>query len=528
MSDTTAQPDKPAAGLIATARNDITIPNYTTRLEPQDDTLIQRGGGRGLAIYDDIERDPFAHAALQKRKLGLIARQWEVEAASDTPIDEAAAELVRDILSRIPFDRLCSDLLDATLKGFAIVEIDWQFQRGRWEPARLVAHDQRRFCFDLEARPRLLTREAPMDGIELPERKFIVHRFGERGNDPYGRGLGSILFWCVLFKREGVAFWATFLEKFASPTPIGKYPIGTLPADQQRLLRALQDMVQAGALVAPIGTEVDFLNAGQSGSASYREWCEYWDRQMSLCVFGSTLGMDTQGAGSRAAADTHQEAEERIIDADGDLLSDTLASTLVRWLLDLNMPAAASPSVRRVRPKNEGAEVKLRKDSADAAKAALDVVFAVAGRVPAAEVEPVLSGLADAGFLPPLPVDVVRRLAPHIGRAPIPSAPPVPSVEPTAPGFAADDPHDHGMTALADQLDTVAGPAIADMLAMIRAELDTAIAGGEGYAGFARRLAALSGRLPTDGFALALAAATTVAELNGRADVRDEATGGDP
>lgn len=40
------------------------------------------------------------------------------------------------------------------------------------------------------------------DGIDLPDRKFIVHRHGVVGNNPYGLGLGYQLFWAVLFKRE--------------------------------------------------------------------------------------------------------------------------------------------------------------------------------------------------------------------------------------------------------------------------------------------------------------------------------------
>lgn len=43
---------------------------------------------------------------------------------------------------------------------------------------------------------------------------------------------------------------------------------------------------------------------------------------MALCVFGSTLATYVEGQGYRAASETHKEAEEQIIDADGDLLTD--------------------------------------------------------------------------------------------------------------------------------------------------------------------------------------------------------------
>ncbi|MFN3315114.1 MAG: DUF935 family protein, partial [Hyphomonas sp.] len=146
-----------ARTMIANATNDITIPYYSGVLQHADDTLIQQGGGRGLAIYDEIERDTHAFAMLQKRKKQMVARVWEVEPGGDRPIDKDAAELVRELLKALPFDRICEDLLDATLKGFAVSEVIWQRDGARIVPARIMAHDQRRFVFDLDWQPRLLT-----------------------------------------------------------------------------------------------------------------------------------------------------------------------------------------------------------------------------------------------------------------------------------------------------------------------------------------------------------------------------------
>jgi phage gp29-like protein len=249
------------APLIAHARNDITIPHFTGVFQYTDDTLISRGGQQGLKIYDDIERDPYAHAVLAKRKLALVGREWRIEPASEARADRKAAEIVEQVLGRIPFDQLCLDLLDATLKGFSVAEIVWAERGGHIVPQRIVAHDPRRFTFDEAWEPRLLTMTHPMLGEQLPKNKFIVHRCGVKGNNPFGLGLGSKLFWPVLFKREGIAFWMVFLEKYASPTPVGKYPEGTLPQDQKRLVDALQAMVQSGAIVVPIGTDVSFLEA---------------------------------------------------------------------------------------------------------------------------------------------------------------------------------------------------------------------------------------------------------------------------
>jgi len=355
--------------LIANAENDITIPYFTDVLLPVDDTLASRGGSKGLKIYDDIERDTHAWAVLQKRKKTMLAREWVVEPGGDRPLDIEAADFVRETFKRLPFDRICEDLLDATLKGFSISEVIWARQGNRIVPERIVSHNQRRFVFDQNWRPRLLTMCSMDKGEELPERKFIVHRHGVKGNNPYGLGLGTRLFWPVLFKREGVAFWLHFLDKFAGPTVVGKSPYGTLESDQRDLLNKLQAMRTKGAMVVPIGTDVGLLEATRGGSVSYREWCEYWDKQMSIATTGETLTTDIGNAGSRAASETHYEILELLVDADGDLQSDTLREQLITWMVEYNFPGAAVPNIWRVRPSSEKAKAETRKAAAEAAVA---------------------------------------------------------------------------------------------------------------------------------------------------------------
>ncbi len=513
-----------ARQLIATARNDITIPYFTDVLQPLDDTLLQRGGGKGLGLYAEVERDTHAHAVLEKRKLALIAREWTIEAASDDPLDQAGADLVESVLSALPFDRICRDLLDATLYGFAVSEVVWARVGNSIRPERVLAHDQRRFVFDGDWRVRLLTRDQPSKGVELPDRKIIVHRFGVKGNNPYGLGLGSKLFWPVLFKREGVAFWLTFLERFASPIPVGKYAMGTLPVDQDRLLGALQDMVQSGAIVVPIGTELSFLEATRAGQGGYEKWCEYWDTQMSLCVFGSTLATDVQGQGSRAASETHKEAEEQIIDSDADLLSDTLRDTLFRWILDYNLPGANPPALRRKRVKNAVQQELLRRHRLSNGVAHLNALFDLKARLGDKDFAAAVTDMSDAGLLPELPADVLQRIA----AAQPGAALRVPAANVSSAGdralerqmqFAAG--HDHGIAELADQLDDITQPAIDGLLDVIRAEIGRSVAAGEDLSTLQFRLLALDPELTLDPLGNFVAPALAVAEMAGRADVLD-------
>jgi len=182
---------KDAGKLIAGAKSDITIPHFNDVFLNTDPTLLSRGGGKGLEIYEEIERDTEAYALFQKRKSTLIEREWEVKAGGENPRDLEAAEFVEKQLKRIPFDRICENLLDAILKGYSVVEIVWQRFEGKIVPKKIVSQEQRRFVFDEDWKPRLLTWTSMFKGEELPDRKFMVHRFGVKGNRPYGLGMGT-------------------------------------------------------------------------------------------------------------------------------------------------------------------------------------------------------------------------------------------------------------------------------------------------------------------------------------------------
>ena len=352
--------DKELRGEIATIAKDYAVTLFGGVLRNQDDTLLTRGGGRGIKIYDDIERDCHAFAVLQKRRLAVVAREWQVVPASESRLDKKAAELVKRQLEGLRFDQLCQKLLDATLKGYSVAEILWEPRSAELVAARVKVKPQRRFVFDENQEARLLTRSDLLAGEALPPRKFIVHRYGEKDDDnPYGLGLGHKLFRPVFFKRQGITFWLTFVDKFASPTAMGEYPSGTSEPDQRKLLAALAGISSEAGIIVPQGMLVKFLEAARSGSIdTYERLARYMDEQISECVLGETLSTNVGTVGSKAASQTHNEVRTELAKADADLLSDTLNETLVRWIVELNLPGAGLPKVWR--DFGEAEDLKLR------------------------------------------------------------------------------------------------------------------------------------------------------------------------
>lgn len=507
-ADAASRKNIPAVGqtLFAHARNDITIPHYSTALRPTDDILIRRG--KGIELYREVLRDGRSYTVLQKRARALIAREWEVEPASQEPVDVRAAEFIERMLQRIRFDRVTLNMLDATLMGFSALEPVWERDGFDIMPRLIQKIDQRRIVFDIDWKPRLLTMENMLDGLPWPDRKLIVHRFDEHdGSDPYGFGLGRILFWHVLFKREGVGFWLKALERFATPLPVAKYPSGMLPADQNKLLDALSGAIAGGALAVPIGTDIDFAKAALSGQLTHEAWCRYWDEQTAEAVLGETLTTNIGNGGSRAAAETQRDVKDELIDGDADMVGATLQDTLIRWAVEYNVPDAQPPLVLRPRPSNVLAEEKAKTSKSERQSKDLDNLFR----------------LRREGFGPQKMEEALSEIMerPIITCAPVnPQADPLKIGKPNADGTPAfsgpDDP------SIVDQLRAATAAIRRGWIEHIRGVIDQLLADGGELVDLPQRLLEAYPDLPTDDISGLIGDALALAELKGRSDVQDE------
>jgi len=485
--------EKELTNEIAGISKDIFNPPFGVNLRPHDDTLLSRGGGKGLKIYDEIERDPHAFAVLQKRKMAVVAYPWEIESASPSRIDKKAADFVKAQFNAFNFDKLTLDLLDALLKGFAVSEIMWATDGSQITIDHVMPRDQRRFAFDYDYHLRLLTWTNMWPGEEMPDKKFIVHSTGAKDGSPYGLGLGTRLFWPAWFKKQGMQFWLTFADKFGSPTAVGKYPSGTSREEQNNLLNAIGAIAQESGVIIPDNMALDLLEAARSGSGDfYERLCKYMDDQISVAVLGenSTTSGKSGGLNSNQAS-VHNEVRLELSKADADLLSGTLNNTVVKWLTEFNFPGATPPRVwRRV---SQQEDLKSRADR--------DVLIYNLGFKPTLDY--ITETYGDGWEARDMTSAPAQLQAPGGGGAPG-----------TDPAFA-EGSQEHFMDSLVNDAAAQWQPVMQPMLEPIQKALTAAIAKGETCAQFAEKLPMLLDQMDIAPMAEKTARASFFARLLG-------------
>ncbi len=465
-------------------------------IETNDPLLIERGAG--LEIYRDLKRDGKVFDGLQKRQLALISKSWQVAPRVKSDKGTKDAETVTSLLKACNFDKLCKELLDALLAGFVVAEVVWEVRDGLVVPARIVKRKQKRFKFvqvDENSPPQLhlLTREAMVKGIPVPERKFIVHRVNPEDDNPYGTGLGLQLYWPVFFKRKGVVSWLKLCDRVGMPTPHGEYPRNATQKEKDTLAAALRAFNSDGMVMTPEGMKVQLIESKLSGNMTMQQaLCEYMDDSISAVLTGQESR--SKGGGALAAASKErQDVREELTQADSDLLSETLNSTLLAWICEYN----------GLEPCNVWRQVQQKEDAKTMAETDEKV--------------------SNMGFKPTL--DSIREKYGEGWEAAAPAPAPTPA---PAPGQGGTANFSERQPTTPDALDGLVDAAMSDwqpvlepLATRLQAEIDAALARGETAAELLARLPSLLDQLDVEPLAQSLALAAFAARIGAVAGVEN-------
>lgn len=292
---------------------------------------------RQMELFEEMEeKDPHLFSQLQTRKNAVTGLDYEIIPFSDDEADKEIAEFVKqEIESLENFEDVLMDLLDAIGKGIAISEIIWAYDEGKVTIQDIKWRHQKRLFWDENDILKITTKDFP-SGIEIPENKFIIHRYKAKSGHPARAGVLRVVAWMYLFKNYGLKDWVSFCEVFGMPLRLGKYNPSASEEDKLALMRALVQIGTDAAGIIPDGTEIEFKESAKTTSINvYESLARFCDEQISKAVLGQTLTSDS-GSGSYAQSKTHNEVRHDLTVADCKALAATLRRDLIRPLVLFN------------------------------------------------------------------------------------------------------------------------------------------------------------------------------------------------
>ncbi len=306
---------------------------------PNPDTVLRKMG-RSISVYNDLLVDSHIGAVTEARKDSILAMEWEIDRDK---ANSTQAVFFEDLFDDLDIYKICSEILDAPLYGYQVLEVMWQKVGKYWLPVDVVGKPQDWFVFDDENVLKMVTNTNRL-GEDIPDKKFLLATHNATYMNPYGFPVLSRCFWPATFKKGGMKFWVAFTEKFGMPWVIGKHPRGIGESEISQLADSLEAMVQDAVAAIPDDGSVELLESGSKGGSItiYETLAKFCNSEISKGVLGNTLTTEIQGQGSYAASEIHMQKEEKKADTDKRIVEKVL-NQLISWVQEFNFASGEKP-----------------------------------------------------------------------------------------------------------------------------------------------------------------------------------------
>jgi phage gp29-like protein len=272
---------------------------------------------QALALFEQMEeKDAHLYSVAHTRRLAVTGLPWRVASAAEVrervdrvAADEAAA-YCREVLADIEnFDEVLQHLSLALGRNIAVAENVWEPVGKEFRLVEMVPVAFERLTIDEMGGLRVLTRQEPYDGIELPPNKFMVYTPQTASGHPMRGGLLRVSALAYLGKHFAMKDWMIFAEVFGMPLRIARYEPSATAEEKRELLYMLQSLGADAAGIFSKAVELELMEAGQGKAPPpYENICNFFNRELSKAWLGQTLTVEpSRSPGSLAATTVHNE-----------------------------------------------------------------------------------------------------------------------------------------------------------------------------------------------------------------------------
>ncbi|AUK49345.1 DUF935 domain-containing protein [Pasteurella multocida] len=303
---------------------------------PNPDPVLKKMG-RDISAYREVLSDSHVAGCVRRRKAAIKGLEWRITPTGNDKTDEVLTEL----FERLPLPQIITEMLDAALFGYQVLEVMWENQNGLWLPMEVIGKPQEWFVFD-EQNQLMLRDKENRNGKLVPEKKFLLTTQEANYTNPYGRPDLALCFWAATFKRGGFKFWLEFTEKYGSPWLVGKHPRQAQTHEIEDLLDSLEQMIGTAVAAIPDDSSISMLESASKGGSSqvFDEFLKYCKSEIAIALLGQN--QTTEQESNRASATAGLEVTKEIRNEDITLVESGF-NQLLSWICELNFNVDTLP-----------------------------------------------------------------------------------------------------------------------------------------------------------------------------------------
>jgi SPP1 gp7 family putative phage head morphogenesis protein len=300
--------------------------------------------GNNYDIYDDMFNDDQVKAAISIKTDMVINTGWQI--VCDKPeIREYVTNCLKDINTyggdEATFEDILRDILSSYRYGFSLSEPIYEIVDGKYKYKSIKTRPPHSFQFDLNDKGEVVTIRQIAHGValEFSPSMFIHHVYQQDFGNPYGRSDLRSAHDAWKAKQFVMRFFAIYLERYASPTVIGKYDENWEPNEIEAFHNLLKTIQNATTLAIPDKALVEFQQLQRDASDAYIKALSYYNMMIARSILVPDLlglsGGATQG-GSYALGKEQFRVFLGTIAKDRESLARKITQKLVRPLVLAN------------------------------------------------------------------------------------------------------------------------------------------------------------------------------------------------
>lgn len=292
-----------------------------------------------------MKNDDQVKATIAMKKNFVVNTGWEIICE-----DEEIKEFVTDTLNKInedspmepSFNDILEDMLSSYVYGFSLSEPIFELNKDSLYIYKAIkTRPPHTFKFDLDefGNVKEVIQMTMKGDLKFKPDMFLHHVYQPEFGNPYGLSDLSAAFQDWKAKKFVKRFMAIYLERFASPTVVGKYK-PNMQDDEVARFRVLLESIQNNTtLIIPEDAQMDMIQNAKDSSDSYMKALYYFNTCIARAILVPDLlgvsGGKTEG-GSYTLGVQQFEVFMGTIDKDRRSLAKKVTNKIVQPLVRIN------------------------------------------------------------------------------------------------------------------------------------------------------------------------------------------------
>jgi SPP1 gp7 family putative phage head morphogenesis protein len=305
--------------------------------------------GNSYEIYDEMRDDDQVKAVLSIKKQIAISTGYEVVSDSDEVREFFRAEFENLHSLDDGFDSSMDDVLRDMLScldyGFSLTEPVYKLRDdGRWGIKSLKTRPPHSFEFNVDHAGNVtkVTQEGKTSRKDFDPAHFVHLAYQSDFGNPYGKSDLRSAFAPWKAKKFMDRFYAIYMERYAAPFVVGRYPKGMSEEEIAALHAMIKDVQITTGMTLPDDVSLDIVETSKDASEAFERALNHYNLRIARAILVPDLlgqaGEKTTG-GSFALGETHFKMFLGLIQTLRRMVARKITSKLIRPLVLVNFGA---------------------------------------------------------------------------------------------------------------------------------------------------------------------------------------------